>query len=202
MATNLFGDFPRISYTLDDYDSEQVVVDIFKRVVLSKEFKENTAYYFEYEVLHGETPEELSYRFYGTQNLHWLILMVNDVIDPRFNWPVSEENLFKIVSDKYGEDKNVFTINRATNAKGYQVETFFILSEESTHKEPVRLLFEDNDPDSINTPIAYLESNTIVQFESNFEIEQNKNESYRMIRIMKPQFVQDVLTNFKTIITQ
>ena len=40
MATNLFGDFPRISYTLDDYDSEQVVVDIFKRVVLSKEFKE------------------------------------------------------------------------------------------------------------------------------------------------------------------
>jgi hypothetical protein len=202
MATNLFGDFPRISYTLDDYDSEQVVVDIFKRVILSKEFKENTSYYFEYEVLHGETPEELSYRFYGTQNLHWLILMVNDVIDPRFNWPISEENLFKVVSDKYGADKNVFTINRALNAKGYQVETFFVLDEESTHKEPVRLLFEDNDPDSINTPIAYLESNTIVQFESNFEIEQNKNESYRMIRIMKPQFVQDVLTNFKTIITQ
>jgi hypothetical protein len=202
MATNLFGDFPRISYTLDDYDSEQVVVDIFKRVVLSKEFKENTSYYFEYEVLHGETPEELSYRFYGTQNLHWLILMVNDVIDPRFNWPVSEENLFKIVSDRYGADKNVFTINRALNAKGYQVETFFILAEESTHKEPIRLLFEDNDPDSINTPIAYQNSNTIVQFESNFEIEQNKNESYRMVRIMKPDFVQDVLTNFKTIITQ
>ena len=202
MATNLFVDFPRISYTLDDYESEQVVVDIFKRVVLSKEFKENTSYYFEYEVLHGETPEELSYRFYGTQNLHWLILMVNDVIDPRFNWPVSEENLFKIVSDKYGADKNVFTINRALNAKGYQVETFFILAEESTHKEPIRLLFEDNDPDSINTPIAYQNSNTIVQFESNFEIEQNKNESYRMVRIMKPDFVQDVLTNFKTIITQ
>jgi hypothetical protein len=128
--------------------------------------------------------------------------MVNDVIDPRFNWPLSEENLFKVVSDKYGADKNVFTTNRALNAKGYQVETFFILLEESTHKEPVRLLFEDNDPDSINTPIEYLESNTIVQFESNFEIEQNKNESYRMIRIMKPQFVQDVLTNFKNIITQ
>jgi hypothetical protein len=56
MATNLFGNFPRISYTLDDYDSEQVVVDIFKRVILSKEFKENISYYFEYEVLHGETP--------------------------------------------------------------------------------------------------------------------------------------------------
>jgi hypothetical protein len=103
---------------------------------------------------------------------------------------------------KYGSDKNVFTINNAKNAKGYQVETFFILSEESTHKDPIRILFEDNDPDSINTPIAYQNSDAIVQFESNFEVEQNKNESYRMIRIMKPEFVQDILTNFKTIIAQ
>lgn len=202
MATNLFADFPRISYTLDDYGSEQVVVDIFKRVILSKEFKENTSYYFQYEVLHGETPEELSYRFYGTQNLHWLILMTNDIIDARFDWPVSEENLFKIVSKKYGDDKNVFTINRAKNTKGYQVETFFILAEDSTHKDPIRILFEDNEVDSINTPIAYLESNTIAQFESNFEVEQNKNEDRRTIRIMKPEFVQDILSNFKTIITQ
>ena len=202
MATNFFESFPRISYTLDDYDSEQVVVDIFKRVIISKEYQENSSFYETYEVLHGETPEDISYRFYGTQNLHWLILMVNNVIDPRFEWPLSEENLFKVVSDKYGDDKNVFTINRAVNAKGYQVETFFVLDEESTHKDPIRILFEDNDIDAINTPIAYETSNTIVQFESNFEIEQNKNESYRMIRIMKPDFVQDVLTNFKTIITQ
>jgi len=68
MATNLFQDFPRIAYTLDDNGSEQVVVDIFKRVIFSKEYKENSAYYEEYEVLHGETPEEVSYRFYGTQS--------------------------------------------------------------------------------------------------------------------------------------
>jgi hypothetical protein len=126
--------------------------------------------------------------------------MVNNVIDPRFEWPLSEENLFKVVSDKYGDDKNVFTINRAVNAKGYQVETFFILGEESTHKDPIRILFEDNDPDSINTPIAYQTSNTIVQFESNFEIEQNKNESYRNIKILKPEIVQEVLTNYKKLI--
>ena len=200
MATNFFEGFPRISYTLDNYDSEQVVVDIFKRVIISKEYQENSSFYETYEVLHGETPEDISYRFYGTQNLHWLILMINNVIDPRFGWPLSEENLFKVVSDKYGDDKNVFTTNRALNAKGYQVETFFILDEESTHKDPIRILFEDNDPDSINTPIAYQTSNTIVQFESNFEIEQNKNESYRNIKILKPEIVQEVLTNYKKLI--
>ena len=197
MATNFFASFPKISYTLDDYDSEQVVVDIFKRVIISKEYQENSSYYETYEVLHGETPEDISYRFYGTQNLHWLVLMVNNVIDPRFEWPLSEENLFKIVSSKYGSDQNVFTINRAKDAKGYQVETFFILAEDSTHKDPIRLLFENNDIDTINTPIAYKESNTIVQFESNFEVEQNKNEGYRSIKLLKPEIVQEVLTNYK-----
>jgi hypothetical protein len=126
--------------------------------------------------------------------------MVNNVIDPRFEWPLSEENLFKVVSDKYGSDQNVFTINRAVNAKGYQVETFFVLDEESTHKDPIRILFEDTDPDAINTPISYQTSNTIVQFESNFEIEQNKNEGYRNIKILKPEIVQEVLTNYKKLI--
>lgn len=202
MATNLFQDFPRIAYTLDDYGSEQVVVDIFKRVIFSKEYKENSAYYEEYEVLHGETPEEVSYRFYGTQALHWLILMINDIVDPRFEWPVSEENLLKAVADSYGGEQNTFTINRAKNKEGYQVETFFLLSEESTHDDPVRILFESNDINSINTPIEYADSPDITDYVSNYEVEEIKNENYRNIKILKSEFVQEILSNYKTLISQ
>jgi len=202
MATNLFQDFPRIAYTLDDYGSEQVVVDIFKRVIFSKEYKENSAYYEEYEVLHGETPEEVSYRFYGTQALHWLILMINDIVDPRFEWPVSEENLLKAVADRYGGEQNTFTINKAKNKEGYQVETFFLLSEESTHNDPVRILFESNDINSINTPIEYADSPDITDYVSNYEVEEIKNENYRNIKILKSEFVQEILSNYKTLISQ
>jgi hypothetical protein len=202
MATKLFGDFPKISYTLDNYATSQVVVDLFRRIILSKEYQNNSTYFEEYEVLHGETPEEVSYRFYGTQSLHWLILMVNDVIDPRFEWPISEENLYKAVSDRYGGDKNVFTINSAKNKAGYQVETFFILTEESTHENPVRLLFESNDPNSINTPIPYETSTEISDYVSNFEIEETKNESYRLIKILKQEFVQEILLNYKDLLAQ
>jgi hypothetical protein len=202
MATKFFESFPRISYTLDDYDSEQVVVDIFKRVIVSKEYQENSSFYETYEVLHGETPEDISYRFYGTQNLHWLILMVNNVIDPRFEWPVSEENLLKAVADRYGGEKNTFTINRAKNKEGYQVETFFLLSEESTHTDPVRILFESNDINSINTPIEYADSPDITDYVSNYEVEEIKNENYRNIKILKSEYVQEILSNYKTLISQ
>ena len=202
MATNLFEEFPRIAYSLDNYATEQVVVDVFRRIVLSKEYQDNSTYFEEYEVLHGETPEEVSYRFYGTTQLHWLILMLNDVIDPRFGWPISEENLYKTVSDKYGGDKNIFSINSAKNKAGYEVETFFVLTEDSTHENPTRILFENNDIDSINTPIPYQDSIEISDFVSNFEVEEKINENKRLIRILKQEFVQEILLSYKELLAQ
>jgi hypothetical protein len=201
MAIDFFSDFPKIAYSLDDNATQQVVVDILKRVIIQKEYQENTAYYEEYDIKHGETPEEVSFRFYGTTSLHWLILMVNNIIDPRFGWPISEENLIKQVESKYGGENNIFTLNRAKNAKGYQVETFFILSEESTHKDPVRIVYEGIS-DNINTPVIYQESLTIANYESNYEVESQKNEKIRSIKIIKPEIVQDIVINFKQLISK
>jgi hypothetical protein len=201
MAIDFFSDFPKIGYSLDDNATQQVVVDILKRVIVQKEYQENASYYEEYDIKHGETPEEVSFRFYGTTSLHWIILMVNNIIDPRFNWPMSEENLVKQVESKYGGENNIFTLNRAKDAKGYQVETFFILSEESTHKEPIRLIYEGLE-DSINTPVIYQQSETIADFESNYEVESQKNEKLRSIKIIKPEIVQDIVTNYKQLISK
>jgi hypothetical protein len=201
MAIDFFSEFPKIGYSLDDNATQQVVVDILKRVIIQKEYQENAAYYEEYDIKHGETPEEVSFRFYGTTTLHWIILMVNNIIDPRFEWPMSEENLVKQVESKYGGENNIFTLNRAKDAKGYQVETFFILSEESTHKEPIRLIYEGLE-DSINTPVIYQQSETIANYESNYEVESQKNEKIRSIKIIKPEIVQDIVTNYKQLISK
>lgn len=200
MAINFFSEFPKISHSLDDYESRQVVVDIFRRIIPSQEYLENSLYYEEYEVLHGETPEEVSYRFYGTTDYSWAVLMFNNIVDPRFQWPVSEESLYKIVEDKYGGAQNVFTINRAKNAKGRIVETFFVLTEDSTHEEPIRLLYENPADDSINTPIAYQSSDVISDFESNYEIESLYNESTRRIKILKPEIMLELVNNYKKLI--
>jgi len=202
MATNFFENFPRLAYTLDDGDSEQVVVDIFKRAILSKEFLDNNSYFELYEVLEGETPEQFAYRYYGTEDLHWLVLLVNDISDPRFDWPMSSANLYKHIVGKYGTDQDVFTINKAVNAKGQQLETFFILLENSTHKKPKRLLIDSAETEQINTPLAYQDAAPGSEFLSNYEVELEKNELYRIVRVLKPTAVQDIVTNYNNIINQ
>ena len=126
--------------------------------------------------------------------------MVNDITDPRFDWPLSERVLTDLVESKYGSKQNIFATNRAKNAKGYQVETFFVLTEESSHKEPQRLLYESNDPESINTAIAYDVSEDISYFESNFEVETEKNEINRTVKILKPEIVQEIISNYQGLI--
>lgn len=201
MATNIFESFPKVNYTLDNGETLQIVTDLFKRVILSKELKENNSFFETYEVLHGETPEEVSYRFYGTQTLHWLILMVNDIIDPRFEWPVSEENLLQLTSKKYGGDDSVFSTAVGRDIKGYRVETFFLLTEDSTHKNPIRLTFEPSEENPTKTPIAYADSNKISEFESNYEIEQQKNESYRNIKVLKAEIIPDIVQEYRNLLT-
>jgi hypothetical protein len=202
MSTNFFESFPLISYTLDDGDSEQVVKDIFRRAVLSKEFLDNHSYFELYDILDGETPEEFAYRYYGTQDLHWLVLLTNNIQDPRFEWPLSNDDLYKTVVSKYGTEKDVFTINKAVNTKGYQIETFFLLAEDSTHKHPKRILVDLPDTEQINVPISYKESDIGTDFISNYEVELAKNESRRRIQVLKPQIVQEVVSSYiKTIST-
>lgn len=200
MNTNIFELYPSLQYTLDNGESRQIVTDIFKRVILTKEFQDNVSYFEEYDVLDGETPEDVSYRFYDTQSLHWLILMTNNIIDPRFEWPLSEADLLKQVQSKYGTDKDIFTVNKAVNVKGYQVETYFVLTEESTHKNPIRLILEGIEDNGVNIPLAYKESNIGTDFQSNFEVEQLKNESYRRIKVLKPYIIQDILASYSTIL--
>jgi len=198
MATDFFQSFPLLSYTLDDSDSTQVVVDIFRRAILSKEFLDNNSYFETVDIRDGESPEELAFRYYGSQNLHWLILLTNNIIDPRFNWPLSSDDLYKLVVSKYGTEKDVFTINRAVNTKGYQVETFFVLTEDSTHKKPKRLLLDLVDTEPINIPISYQESAIGTDFQSNYEIELAKNEANRKVQLLRISVVEEVMAGYKS----
>ena len=83
-----FNKFPKILYTLDNNRSGQLVPDILRRVKLSDTLKNNSAYYYDYDIKDNERPEMVAHRFYKNPELHWLIMHVNDIIDPRFDWPL------------------------------------------------------------------------------------------------------------------
>ena len=115
-----FEYFPLTLYTLDDGTTLKVVTNIFLRNVIGDNIKNNLSLFDEYDIIDGETPEIVSTKFYRTPNLHWLILHYNDILDPRFDWPLSTFNLIKYCESKY---TNINAAYHYINSDGFIVNS-------------------------------------------------------------------------------
>lgn len=205
MASNYFEKFPRILYSLDNLASGQVVPDILRRITAANELKTNNSYLDEYDVKDDETPEILADKIYGDSGLHWVILMINEIIDPRFDWPLSYENLINVCIAKYGSLEATYEINKVVGYGEQQIEldSVFLVLESSTNKEPVRLLLNKNGSDfTYRKPMSYVVNPLIENEVTNFEYEYEKNEAKRRIKILKPEFISEIVTNFDNLIKQ
>lgn len=98
-----FKSFPYTYYSLDNATTVQVVTNITNRATLSEETKNNLGLYDEYDIRDGETPELVADKFYGNPELHWLVLHYNDILDPRFDWPLDTNNLNRYIAGKYND---------------------------------------------------------------------------------------------------
>lgn len=98
-----FSYFPSLSYALDKTDLTKLIVakDITVRAKISEYFKNAAITSLPYEIQDGERPETLSHRVYDRSDLHWLILLFNEVLDPTFEWPLSSQELESHIAQKY-----------------------------------------------------------------------------------------------------
>ncbi len=110
-----FKSFPFTFYSLDNTGTVQVVTNITNRVSLSDEVKNNLSLYDEYDIKDGETPELVADKFYNNSQLHWLVLHYNEIMDPRFDWPLDTNNLNRYVAGKYA---NVNAVHHYEDANG------------------------------------------------------------------------------------
>lgn len=119
-----FNNFPYTLYSLDDRESVQLVKNILLRVVFNEEIKNNFAIYDDYDIRDGDTPEIIADKFYDNPELHWVILHINEILDPRFSWTHSVNNLVLYTDGKYN-DRNAInyyqndTTGEQTNGNVY-----------------------------------------------------------------------------------
>jgi len=102
-----FRNIPIIVYSLDDGQTSFLATDIFRRVKADYDNVKTSLAYDEYDIKEDETPEILADQLYNNSQLHWIILLVNEIIDPRWDWPLDTQTLESFIDEKYGEDKNV-----------------------------------------------------------------------------------------------
>ena len=79
------------------------VTDIFLRVAPQTPIK-NIQFLETTYVQDGETPELLAFKMYEREDYHWILLLINNIVDVREEWPRKERDLYSYCLEKYGEN--------------------------------------------------------------------------------------------------
>jgi len=170
-----FKEFPTIPYDSEGNGKFKDVKNLLRRVGVRAKIKTNTSLYDTYDVKNGESPESIAHKLYGDSELHWVILLLNNVTDRFHDWPMSEAQFLQFVNDKYD---NVDAIHH------YEIPQ----SSGDTSKK-------------INVGTSNSDYPTATAI-TNFEHEQEQQDNKRKIRLLDPSFVPSFVSEFKSLMKE
>ena len=170
-----FDNFPIIPYDSEGNGKFKDVKNLLRRVGIRAKVKTNTMLFDTYDVKNGETPESIAFKLYDNSELHWVVMLVNNITDRYHDWPMSEAQFLQFVNDKYD---NVDDIHH------YEISQ----SSGDTSKK-------------INIGISNSDYPTATMI-TNFEHEQEQQDIKRKIRLLDPSYLDDFVEEFKLLIRE
>ena len=128
MAEKYFSKFPKIDY------SNNLVVDITRRVVLTNKFSTNPYSFYPYDITSEERPDQFSFRYYNDQFQSWLLYITNNITDPYYEWYLTESQLEDLIEKKYdsiytAQQKIKYYRNNWENVENISVEEYNALTD-------------------------------------------------------------------------
>jgi len=173
---NYFSYFPQIYYDAVGNGNFKIVTNLLRRVKIKKGLKEVGAFFDEYDVDTEMTPETVSEQVYGHQKYYWIILIFNEIKDRFYDWPLTASQFESYVNDKYD---NVNAVHH------YEItqESGSTTSIDESHKIQV------NSTTSGATAVT------------NYEYEQRLQNKKQRIRLLKPEFLDLFVEEFKTLVS-
>jgi hypothetical protein len=209
-----FKNFPKTFY-YSSYESSSVdtVTNITSRFTFEKSFKDNSVTYYEYTVQDGDTPEIIAAKFYNSPERHWIVLALNDIIDPQYDWPLDQRTIIKYIDSKYTANAN--TVAGQTGLEWaqsnvhsyYKIETRTDVASGIQTIDKIQLDANSYANVSITTNNytlkdgASLKVDVTKETKSYYTYEVDTNEEKRTIKLLKPEFVGTVEEEFKRVIS-
>ena len=175
-----FGKFPLIPYQISTQDSLKLVPDILRRIKIRDSLKAGSSLFDRYDVKENENPEDVAFKWFGSPNLHWVVLLTNNVTDRYYDWPLNQPQFAEFLTDKYG----------AGNEDGVHHYEITQASGRSTGQGPddyshkVEVNSDEDDAETITNRVY----------------EERLQDKYRQIRLLDPRYLSIFLEEFDRLI--
>jgi len=185
-----FRPFPKINYDIKKNGIPLLLTDVTKRYKIRDILQQKTAIYYNYTIRDGDRPDLIAFKYYGDETLDWLIMLVNNIIDPYYDWPLNYQNFINYMKSLYGS---------VSTAKATVYEYRQILSEQTTLIDgtvvPKRTIVVD-----LNT-YTNLATNVREEIDA-YEFYEEENNNKREIKLLDKRFVPDIKLEVEAIFSE
>ena len=122
----LFQRGPKVLYNYTDQYLDPKVytaANLWRRNDIKDDYLSSLVLMDEYLIRSGDTPESISFDFYGRVDYGWVIMITNDITSYHEQWPRTSAALSDYVYDKYDNPAAVmmYETTEVTDALGRQI---------------------------------------------------------------------------------
>lgn len=178
-----FEEHPTITYELNG--KKFAVKNLFILVTLREILKHNNKFLMSYDLSSSERPDIVAEKVYGNSDLAWLVLLVNDIVDPTNEWVHSTTQFQKYLNTKYETAKELYST--AYTLKDGKVQD----------REAMGILNDGKSP--FNTKLSKLDASAtdIAKYQeiTNAYAEDLLNESRGTIKLIRKEYLNEVLAD-------
>lgn len=187
-----FRDFPSVNYQIEDYNINEVVQNPLVRFKILDVLRNVKFLYQEY-IIEEESASEIAFKLYQDETLDWVIYITNNIIDPKYDWPLGYRDFINFIVKKYGSVENASRETTTDNIRHYEwiVQQQQVLFDGTKIPER-RLIIDKAKYDTL--PVS---ERDIVR---NFEYEQRLNDAKRNIKVLRTEYLQQFLSEVKNIL--
>ena len=173
-----FSKFPQGNYDLKGDGNFKLVTDIMRRVKVRSKIVNEASLYDKYDVPSGEKPEDTAFKHFGDPELHWVILLTNNITDRYYGWPLSLQDFETFITDKYANPDGIHHYE-VTKSSGRTT---------------------GNGPDDYSHKIEVNSDATGAQSVSNREFEQRLQDEKRKIKLLNESYLSTFIEEFNNLV--
>ena len=191
----------------------KILTDLGVRLKIKDTWLYNPRLYYNYNYQDHDKPEHIALKYYGDEELHWIILITNNIFDVNFDFPMNDTTFGKYIEDKYKElgaleNKTGLEYAMTTPDPVYRYQKhirmittsgvqdkYFVVGSEMYYN-----LYEYDSPSSSQIMtnsgeyVTYQVSRRYPEV-TYYDRELDENESKRLIKILKKDYLQQAKTD-------
>ena len=106
MSNTYFRQVPDLEYVNRNKGSNDIsnyinVKNLFKRGKLREDIIQNLTFFTKYKIEGDERPDQVAQKVYDDSTLDWVVLLSNNIINVRDEWPMSQYDFQRYIDNKY-----------------------------------------------------------------------------------------------------